>query len=66
MTDDITNRIANMLRKRYESEDYADVCAHCSEDAWADNVAAAVVDELIDLAGTGQLLASIDRVGRPR
>jgi hypothetical protein len=47
MSDDITNRIAAMLRKRYESEDYASVCAHCSDD-WADNVAAAVVNEITD------------------
>jgi hypothetical protein len=65
MSDDLAAIIAGLLRKRYESENYAEVCAHCSDD-WADNVAAAVVDELIDLAGTGQLLASIDRIGRPR
>jgi hypothetical protein len=69
MSDDITDRIADVHRQHVYEFGFATNCS-CGEpgiwfwDDYVPHIAAAVADLLIDLAGTGQLLAGIDRIAR--
>lgn len=73
--DDLYGLIEALQRKHQST------CGHCcydypadcqcgwqgSEDeGWSEHVSRLVGDLLIDLAGTGQLLAAIDRIARPK
>lgn len=64
MTADLYKLAAGVLRNHREELNEEDVCICGAHGDWPVHVGQAVGDMLIDLAGTGQLLAAIDRIAR--
>lgn len=68
---DLRQQLAETIDQHHQSDEYGyptEEC-RCQDDkdgtnTWAEHLAHVLTDQLIDMAGTGQLLASINRIGR--
>ena len=70
MSDNLRDRIAAVIRDHPQGQEWGipdEECTQCPPLRgidWAQHVADAVIDVLIDMAGKGELLKAIDRMYR--